>query len=193
MGDFAHRRMPEHFLATWDPWLQAGLHGLRSRHCDWIDQYLQGPLWFFSLGPGVVGQLPWVGIMMPSVDGAGRYFPLTVATQLDRATTLLCGAPASLCLRLWTLSAQAAVEGLDQDMDATRFDATLENRFKMIVSTSAQDVVQLPEINQSSWFQTPLQSRAGDFLTAGLPRGTAFDALFGFVPGGSLESGEATP
>lgn len=181
MGDFAHRRMPEHFLSTWDAWLQGGLHGLRSRDPAWVDHYLQGPLWCFALGAGIAGLRPWVGVMMPSVDSAGRYFPLTLAAELVRGTAELEGGAAAACRQFWALSAEAAMQGLDQDMDAARFDGMLQERFGAAAwapPQASQDVLRLPQGRQTAWFQSPHQVQRGDFEQAGLPQGVAFDALF---------------
>lgn len=188
MGDFAHRRMPEYFLSTWDAWLQGGLHGLRARHPNWVEHYLQGPLWCFALGAGIAGLRPWVGVMMPSVDSAGRYFPLTLATELVRGASELEGSAAAACRQFWALSAEAAMHGLEQDMDAARFDGMLRERFAHEPAPDEScDVLQLPQGRQSSWFQSPLVAQEGDFLQLGLPQGTAFDALFGSALGqGSL-------
>ena len=49
MGDFAQRRLPEQFRSVWDNWLQAGLFELQSRQPDWVERYLESPVWFFSL------------------------------------------------------------------------------------------------------------------------------------------------
>ena len=82
LGDFAHRRLPEDFRERWDHWLQTGLLQLRRQHADWTAHYLQSPLWFFALAPQVAGARPWIGVLMPSVDGVGRYFPFTIACEL---------------------------------------------------------------------------------------------------------------
>jgi len=88
LGDFASRRLPPDFLEAWDGWLAAGLAALRETAADtWLDGYLASPIWRFLLLPGVVpgaadGQA-WAGVLMPSVDRAGRYFPFTVAWALQ--------------------------------------------------------------------------------------------------------------
>jgi len=45
----------------------------------WLDAYLSGPLWRFAWAPGVFDPQWWFGVLMPSVDSVGRYFPLVVA------------------------------------------------------------------------------------------------------------------
>lgn len=49
----------------------------------WLENYLTSPLWRFALSPGICGELGWAGIMMPSVDRVGRYYPFTLAAKLD--------------------------------------------------------------------------------------------------------------
>jgi type VI secretion system protein ImpM len=125
MGDFASRRLPNDFRETCDRWLQRGLTRLRARHDDWTEHYLQAPLWCFALGTGVAGERAWIGVLMPSVDAVGRYFPLIVAAAWN--------APAAggeaLARHWWVRCAQAALEALEQDMDALRFDALLQRLF----------------------------------------------------------------
>lgn len=200
MGDFARRRLPDHFLQAWDTWLQNGMHAMRSRHADWVDRYLQGPVWFFALGTEVIGPLPWVGILMPSVDSAGRYFPLAVLKALDEPRTELRGPNAAWLNRYWQLSAQVAVAALDQDLDAARFESALAQNFDGFGTgqggSDLASVVHLPAVGQSSWQQSLHEASSADFACRGLPRGQAFDVLFGcgdVSTLGSIPSAEVTP
>lgn len=84
LGDFVTRDLPRDFLDTWDDWLQRSIAWSKSALGDaWLPTYLHSPIWRFVLVPGVCGEKGWAGIMMPSVDKVGRYFPLTLATSLD--------------------------------------------------------------------------------------------------------------
>ena len=87
LGDFASRRLSPGFLAIWDTWLASGLHQLRQYQPDtWLDAYLASPTRRFLLMPGVLpgefGQQAWAGVLMPSVDRVGRYFPFTIVLPL---------------------------------------------------------------------------------------------------------------
>ena len=85
-GDFLSRRLPTEFLQVWDPWLQASLSESRAALGDgWLDAYLTSPIWRFVLTPGIAGQAAWAGLLMPSVDRVGRYFPLSVACPLPES------------------------------------------------------------------------------------------------------------
>jgi len=83
LGDFVNRRLPRTFLDPWDEWLQSAIAISREQLADrWLDLYLNAPIWCFVLSGGLCGELPWAGLMMPSVDRVGRYYPLTLATSL---------------------------------------------------------------------------------------------------------------
>ena len=87
LGDFVKRRLPTELIEPWDQWLQASLAASRAQLGDgWLDRYLTSPLWRFVLSPGVAGQGAWAGVLMPSVDRVGRYFPLTLACPLPPGT-----------------------------------------------------------------------------------------------------------
>jgi type VI secretion system protein ImpM len=86
-GDFIARRVPPAFSETWDRWLQQALAETRERlGAHWRDAYLTMSPWRFLLSPGMVNANAWAGVMLPSVDAVGRYFPLTVATSLPAAS-----------------------------------------------------------------------------------------------------------
>lgn len=86
LGDFASRRLEGEFIEPWDRWLGEGLAAQREALAEgWLDAYLGSPVWRFVLMPGVLaheGQA-LAGVLMPSVDKVGRYFPLTLLLRLD--------------------------------------------------------------------------------------------------------------
>jgi type VI secretion system protein ImpM len=88
VGDFASRRWPEGLLEAWDHWLAQELNELRQQDPDgWLQGYLDSPTWRFVLAPGVLGPTqawPLAGVLMPSVDKVGRYFPLSLVSPLNR-------------------------------------------------------------------------------------------------------------
>ncbi|WP_447771946.1 type VI secretion system-associated protein TagF [Variovorax boronicumulans] len=183
MGDFAHRRLPESFRSVWDPWLQRGLARLRDRHADWTAHYLEAPVWCFALGAQVVGERGWMGVLMPSVDGVGRYFPFTLAVELDEgvaSSDALNGAALGAALRWWALGTLAVLEGLESDLDALRFDAVLSRVFVGAADEpSAEDrSLELPLAGTSLWMETPGLEGGVRMLATGLPRDLQFEALF---------------
>jgi type VI secretion system protein ImpM len=56
-----------------------------SRHqlgAQWQNAFLTAPVWRFWLGADISGTTV-VGAIMPSVDGVGRYYPLTLLAMAD--------------------------------------------------------------------------------------------------------------
>ena len=87
LGDFASRRLTPAFLDRWDAWLASGLQQLRERSPEaWLDANLASPSRRFLLMPGALpgepGQSAWAGVLMPSVDRVGRYFPFTIVQAI---------------------------------------------------------------------------------------------------------------
>jgi len=82
-GDFVTRELPRDFLDSWDMWLQHCMAESKALLGErWLDAYLTSPIWRFGLVPGLCGPHAWAGILMPSVDRVGRYYPLTIAAPL---------------------------------------------------------------------------------------------------------------
>jgi type VI secretion system protein ImpM len=89
-GDFVSRRLPAAFVQPWDAWLQACLaHSGTALGSDWDRLYRDAPVWRFLLAPGTCGASAWAGLVQPSVDRVGRYFPLTVAAELPSDVEVL--------------------------------------------------------------------------------------------------------
>ena len=131
-GDFVARRVPAAFTEPWDRWLQKAIDASRQRlAARWRDAFLSMPAWRFVLGPGAVNANAWAGLMVPSVDAVGRYFPLTVACalpseSLDVARTLL-GAGRWFeeieSIALAAIGPRADTAAIDAALTQRRFDA----------------------------------------------------------------------
>lgn len=79
-SDFINHFLPESFTDGWHGWLQACMQISQEQlGNDWREYYLSAPVWRFSLMPGIAHTQGVVGILIPSVDEVGRYFPLTLA------------------------------------------------------------------------------------------------------------------
>jgi type VI secretion system protein ImpM len=124
-GDFVTRRLTRDFTDPWDAWLQDAIAmSAQQLGADWLDTYLTAPIWRFLLSPDICGQGPMLGIMMPSVDRVGRYFPLTLAV-----TVADCAAPAKAMLTAgaWFDGVeQLALSALEDDADLDRIDQQAE-------------------------------------------------------------------
>ena len=88
IGDFVGRRMSHELTTDWDYWLRSGLDQLRSDAPDtWTQRFVHSPIWFF-LTPARITGVPACGVIAPSVDRVGRFYPLTVmslATERQQA------------------------------------------------------------------------------------------------------------
>ena len=83
-GDFVSRNLPSRFINTWDDWLQRFVASTQEQLGGaWLDIYLTSPIWRFAFSTGVLDENAWAGIMIPSVDRVGRYFPFSIITQLS--------------------------------------------------------------------------------------------------------------
>lgn len=87
-GDFIYRDLPSNFINAWDTWLQGFVaHSQQELGDNWLDIYLTSPIWRFAFSDGIFDNHLWTGILLPSVDRVGRYFPFTIATRTPSATT----------------------------------------------------------------------------------------------------------
>ena len=125
LGDFAQRRLPVEFVQASDAWLSRTMVACRQQlGARWLDGYLTSPVMRFAWAPGVANGADagwWFGVLMPSCDNVGRYFPLLIA---QRRTRPPLDRIALDHLELWfehlanaathTLAARATVEGFEQ-------------------------------------------------------------------------------
>lgn len=82
-GDFIQRNISSSFLNVWDEWMQYFISGTKEQIGEnWLNIYLTSPIWRFVFSPGVIDDSCWTGIMLPSVDRVGRYYPFSVIKKL---------------------------------------------------------------------------------------------------------------
>jgi type VI secretion system protein ImpM len=125
-GDFLTRRLSRGFTDPWDSWLQSVIASSREQLADnWLNIYLTSPLWRFALSPGLCGSQAWAGLLMPSVDRVGRYFPLTLAAPVmpDYALTSLV----SQASEWYEACESLALSSLEDQFDLETFDRSLHN------------------------------------------------------------------
>lgn len=145
-GDFIDRQLPLDFIRHWDDWLQQGIATSRERLGDaWLNLYLTSPIWRFMLSPGALDKRGWAGIVTPSVDSVGRYFPLTIATDLPSQTGLavFCQQNDSWFKKLESVALGALQEGLDADKIAhhlLQVQPPSPNRYNGLVNSNSTAV-----------------------------------------------------
>lgn len=80
LGDFASRRFDADWVRSCDEWLSQGVRsGQQALGTQWTAAYLAAPVWRFAWAPGAVDRHWWFGVLMPSCDNVGRYYPLLIA------------------------------------------------------------------------------------------------------------------
>lgn len=123
LGDFASRRLPPGFVTAWDRWLQQGMTQLRQQlGTSWLDAYMTAPVWRFVLGAQTLDEHPWAGVMLPSVDRVGRYFPLTVCASIPG----IAAADDVATVEQWLGDIETAARtGLNADISLDAFDTAL--------------------------------------------------------------------
>jgi len=116
-GDFIQRNLPPDFVSVWDEWLQHYIAGSQEQIGEnWLDIYLTSPIWRFMLSDGAADSSSWVGVMLPSVDKIGRYFPLSIVTQIP---SHLCALEFLLSNNNWLINIEElAIQALDGDLTA---------------------------------------------------------------------------
>ncbi len=125
LGDFASRRLPPEWVQRCDGWLSQSIAASTQQlGTRWLEVYLSAPVWRFAWAPGVVDRDWWFGVMMPSCDNVGRYFPLLIAQRRERPPMDRIGFDH---LELWWSSmAQAALHTLSEPSTLEAFEAALE-------------------------------------------------------------------
>lgn len=120
-GDFVARYLPRAFVEPWDGWLRAALSCSREQLGEeWLASYLVSPVWRFVLSAGLCGDWAVAGVLMPSVDRVGRYYPLVLAALLEG-----CANPADLAATAGTWYGRAealARTSLEGEFDLAAFD-----------------------------------------------------------------------
>lgn len=123
-GDFLSRGLSSDFILPWDEWLQRAITASRTQLGEaWLPIYLSAPIWRFVFAAGVCGAAPAIGVMMPSVDRVGRYFPLAIVFHPS-----VCAAPLGLLESAGSWFAtleQLALGALEEEADLAAFEHAL--------------------------------------------------------------------
>lgn len=117
-GDFLSRRLPAGFAASWDGWLQAMMAAAPAALGEaWLEAFMTMPVWYFALGRGIAGPELVLGVLIPSVDRVGRYFPFTILG--------VCTAGGMAATAWRARAARLALGALEDDFDPAALDAAL--------------------------------------------------------------------
>ena len=115
-GDFIYRRFSNQFINHWDRWLQQCISGSQQQLQErWLDLYLTSPIWRYYLSAGLIDQHAYLGVLIPSADSVGRYFPFTVAVELPSGELPDLGG--SACEQWFTQMEQVLLTVLESQSD----------------------------------------------------------------------------
>jgi len=89
-GDFIARRVPDAVVGKVDTWLQQCLAASRATLVErWVEVFRISPLWRFAVSANIWSDEGAVcGVMMPSVDRVGRYFPMVAIYEFQSEISL---------------------------------------------------------------------------------------------------------
>lgn len=124
-GDYIERGLPHQFVEDIDTWLQGALacsQGALGN--EWLSTYLTCPIWRFGFGEGSLNNQQWLGILCPSVDSVGRYYPLVIVEQVQHENIFV----AFERNQTWLADAEAlALSVLEQGLNAEHIEVQLNN------------------------------------------------------------------
>lgn len=171
-GDFVSNGLPRALADIFDLWLREAVReSQRKMGRDWLDAFLVAPIWRMALEAGVAGPDPVIGVMMPSVDRIGRYFPLVIAAPLA-GRALSVGEMARLT-PWFDAAEELALSTLQSDFALARFDADAAGmRLPDSMLPPARDGG-----DGSSFWWVEADTKGGK-LFEGMPAAEEFDAHF---------------
>ncbi len=167
-GDFVHRNLPSTFISCWDEWMQHYVAGSKEQIGDaWLEIYLTSPIWRFVLSSGSIDENNWAGILMPSVDQVGRYYPFSVVFKLPNSLnplefiSLHAGWYESIEeLALQALDCQYTVDELQEEINKIElnFDSSYSSTGRLMESDAFQINMEFEEQLPSSVYAYLLDS-----------------------------------
>lgn len=138
-GDFLRRRVPQEFLDWWDDWLQAGVLASREQlGAAWLDVFLTSPVWRFFFDGDAGGRRACAGLLVPSVDRVGRYFPLTLVWFPPPGRTVF--ALARQAAPWFDAAEQLVMEALQAErLDFETFDRQVEDTALLLAGVAGPE------------------------------------------------------
>jgi len=168
-GDFVWLGLPRGFVDPWDAWWQRGISATREAAADWTAAWLEAPVWRFSLPPGLCGDGAALGLWLPSVDRAGRYFPLTIAAVGDPGLLTDDAAGGFLAE-----AEQAGLDALEHDLNPDALCRRIAAAFGAGSAAPSRDL----RLDVATWWTDGgTRVAATTIATSALPEGAVFAAM----------------
>ena len=174
-GDFITSALPRRFVEPWHDWMQRMLAASREVLVeDWLAAWNEAPIWRFALSPGICGPDAALGLWMPSVDRAGRHFPLTFAALASD-----CDVPALMREGgdFLDVAETAGLDALARDIEPDEIAARLSAaNWGALPETEA--LLHLFQGDGAIWWTDGApRVAAGAFVTVALPDAAEFAGL----------------
>ncbi len=171
-GDFVRAGLPRDFTDPWDEWLAGVIAASRARMSDdWIPAFLESPVWRFILPAGLCGGRAVLGLMLPSVDRAGRYFPLTFAALFAGRPPAAGNPAASAWLDRCEAAGRAA---LDEDAEPDRLSKMIGQHEPI-----PDEADGAPAAQSQWWSDGAPRVPAGHLSLRGLPDPATYATMLG--------------
>jgi type VI secretion system protein ImpM len=185
-GDFVRAGLPASFITPWDGWMARVLGGSQLALGEgWRPAWFEAPIWRFALSAGVCGPHGALGLFLPSVDRAGRAYPLTLAMLVE-------GAGASALARagddFLAAAELAGLEALEHDMEP----ATLAERMRDAVGATTGAPGPAPPAEEGPtlwWTQGGPRVPHAAFAHLVLPGSDIFSWMIDAQPGEQADTG----
>lgn len=187
VGDFCSHNMSACLLSALDDWLSTAMQsGLDSHGSEWTRAYFETPMHGFLWGRNTLpslGESLVVGVIMPSVDKAGRAFPFVLLEQLDSGVgdDFPCAA-----LEHWFSHAHAlCAEALNEEWPLEKLNQTLTELPEISAGLglgNGDDKTLAVQREFTHWFRIDFTGQIKWVMQLhGLPRAHAFGVLLGLT------------
>lgn len=183
IGDFCSFNMSATLLSRLDDWLSSAMQeGETIYGATWMQAYFQTPIHGFVWHENTLptpDHTAAIGVMMPSVDKAGRAFPFILLKQMPTAQLMRLSQPA---LTEWfTLAHALCADALDGEwsLDKLGLEVMRLPTLEALLTDHSNRSIELPE-GHSRWFRIDFDGTVSFVMDgAGLPEGPAFEKLLG--------------
>lgn len=157
-------------------WAQSVMYHSRERLEDnqWLSAYLVSPIWRVFVPENEIRAHGWMGIMVPSVDAVGRYFPLFIVFEAE-FKSLTVEWLFKEATDLFEVMEEAAMNALQQQLNVLQLKSLLANKLedfhfgqKLVLPNSLNSEAlafscEQPSTSSDAFLQQPLAQLDGVF------------------------------
>lgn len=187
IGDFCSHNMSAYLLGELDDWLSTAMQtGFDTHGTAWTQAYFDTPMHGFVWGRNTLPALRealFIGVIMPSVDKAGRAFPFVLIEQLESEAdpTLSCAA-----LENWFSHAHAVcADALNEEWPLEKLNEQLKGLPNIGRGPGAEeghDKTLVVQHECTHWFRIDFGGQIKWAMQHhGLPREQVFGVLLGLT------------